>query len=296
MADNIEIICVGNELLIGKTLNTNAQWLAKRITTVGLSASRITIVGDDVDEISSAIREAVQRNPRFLITTGGLGPTFDDKTLEGLAKALEYKLEINEEALTMVKEKYRKYAEEGKMEKAELTPPRVKMARLPEGAKPLFNPVGTAPGVIIEHESASILALPGVPSEMKAIFDGSIVSLLKQVAGGVTFFELSIEATGVIESEMAPLIERVMHDNPYVYIKSHPKGAERIPRIEFHFSTTAKKSGVARKRVSKVFVQLSELIQEKGGKIKFIKGENTRSKKFCLTDGKGKNSRVRRIP
>jgi Predicted nucleotide-utilizing enzyme related to molybdopterin-biosynthesis enzyme MoeA len=85
---------------------------------------------------------------------------------------------------------------------------------------------------------------------------------------------MSIEATGVIESEMAPLIERVMHDNPYVYIKSHPKGAERIPRIEFHFSTTAKNSGVARKRVSKTFVQLSELIQEKGGKIKPIKAEN----------------------
>ena len=274
MAQPIEIICVGNELLIGKTLNTNAQWLAKRITTLGLSARRITIVGDDVDEISSAVREAVQRNPRFLIITGGLGPTFDDKTLEGLAKALECKLEINEEALTMVKEKYRKYAEEGKLEKAKLTPPRVKMAKLPEGAKPLSNPVGTAPGVIMEHGSMTILAFPGVPSEMKAIFDGSVASLLKQVAGDVTFFEMSIEATGVIESEMASLIERVMHDNPYAYIKSHPKGAEKIPRIEFHFSTTAKNSGVARKRVSKAFVQLSELIQEKGGKIKPIKAEN----------------------
>jgi nicotinamide-nucleotide amidase len=274
MAHHIEIICVGNELLIGKTLNTNAQWLAKRITALGLSARRIMIVRDDADEISSAVREAIRRNPRFLITTGGLGPTFDDKTLEGLAKALECKLEINEEALMMVKEKYRKYAEEGKMKKAELTPPRVKMAKLPEGAKPLSNPVGTAPGVIMEHESITIVALPGVPSEMKAIFDGSVASLLKKVAGDATFFEMSIEATGVIESEMAPLIERVMHDNPYVYIKSHPKGAERIPRIEFHFSTTAKNSGVARKRVSKTFVQLSELIQEKGGKIKPIKAEN----------------------
>ena len=274
MAQPIEIICVGNELLIGKTLNTNAQWLAKRITTLGLSARRITIVGDDVDEISNAVREAIQRNPRFLITTGGLGPAFDDKTLESFAKALECKLEINEEALTMVEEKYRKYAEEGKMEKVELTPPRVKMAKLPEGAKPLSNPVGTAPGVIMEHGSITIVALPGVPSEMKAIFNGSVASLLKQVAGDVTFFEMSIEATSVIESEIVPLIERVMHDNPYVYIKSHPKGAERIPRIEFHFSTTTKNSGVARKRVSKAFVQLSELIQEKGGKIKPIKAEN----------------------
>lgn len=274
MPQTIEIICVGNELLIGKTLNTNAQWLAKRITILGLNAHRISIVGDDVDEISRATQEAIQRNPRFLITTGGLGPTFDDKTLKGLAKALGSKLEINQEALAMVKEKYCRYAEEGKMEKAELTPSRVKMAKLPEGARPLSNPVGTAPGVIMEHGSITILALPGVPSEMKAIFDESAAPLLKKVAGDTTFFEMSIETAGVIESEMTPFIDRVMHDNPYVYVKSHPKGAERIPRIEFHFSTTAKQSGVAKKRVSKAFVQLSELIKEKGGKIEPIKTEH----------------------
>jgi molybdenum cofactor synthesis domain-containing protein len=271
MAQFIEIICVGNELLIGKTLNTNAQWLARRVTSLGLNVRRITNVGDDTDEISSAVREAIQRDPRFIITTGGLGPTFDDKTLEGLAKALERDLEINDDALKMVEERYRKYVEEGKMEKVELTPPRVKMAKLPKGAKPLYNPVGTAPGVVMEHEGATIVALPGVPSEMKAIFDGSVVSLLKEAAGDVTFFETSIEATRVMESEVAPLIDQVMHDNPYVYIKSHPKGAETVSRIEFHLSTTAKNSSVARKRVGKALVQLSELIQRKGGKIRPVK-------------------------
>ncbi len=267
----IEIICVGNELLIGKTLNTNAQWLAKRATSLGLNVRRITNVGDDVDEISDAVREAIKRGPRFLITTGGLGPTFDDRTLEGLAKALGCSLEINDEALTMVEEKYRKYVEEGKMAKVDLTPPRVKMAKLPEGAKPLFNPVGTAPGIIMEREGTTILALPGVPSEMKAIFEESVLPLLKKAAGDATFFETSIETTGVMESEIAPVIDQVMRDNPYVYIKSHPKGAERVPRIEFHFSTTAKNSSVARKRVSKALVQLSEMIQGKGGKIKPLK-------------------------
>jgi nicotinamide-nucleotide amidase len=270
----IEIICIGNELLIGKTLNTNAQWLAKRITNLGLNVHRISIVGDDIDEISRATQETLKRSPRFLITTGGLGPTFDDKTLEGLAKALENKLEVNQEALAMIKEKYHKYAEEGKMEKDKLTPSRVKMAKLPEGARPLSNPIGTAPGVIIKHGGTTVLALPGVPSEMKAIFAESAASLLKQIASDTTFFEMSIETTGLVESEMSPFIDRVMHDNPYVYVKSHPKGAERIPRIEFHFSTTAKQSGIAKKRVSKAFVQLSELIKEKGGKIKLIKAEN----------------------
>jgi len=273
MATLVEIICVGNELLIGKTLNTNAQWLARRITSLGLNVRRIMVVGDDVEEISGAICETIQRSPKLLITTGGLGPTFDDKTLVGLAKALGCRLDINDEALEMVEEKYRRYVEEGRMESVELTPHRVKMAKLPEGAKPLANPVGTAPGVSVELQEMSIIALPGVPSEMKAIFEESVLPVLKQAIGEVTFFDTSIEATGVMESELAPVVDRVMCDNPYVYVKSHPKGEERIPRIEFHLSTTAENTKVARNRVSKALVQLSEAIQEKGGEIKPVKAK-----------------------
>lgn len=270
----VEIICAGNELLIGKTLNTNAQWLAKRITSLGLSIRRITIVGDNIDEISSALQEAIQRKPHFVITMGGLGPTFDDKTLEGIARALGRKLETHDEALKMVREKYRQYVEVGLIEEGELTPHRVKMARLPEGAKPLFNPVGTAPGVIAKHDNATVIALPGVPSEMKAIFEESVAPLLKQAAGEVTFFETSLGVTGIGESVLAPLIDRVMHDNPYVYVKSHPKGEETVLHIELHFSTTAEKTGLAKKRVSNALIQLSELIRGKGGKAKPIKKEN----------------------
>ena len=267
LAASIEIICVGNELLIGKTMNTNAHWLAKRVTSLGLSARRIMVVGDDVNEISDVIREAIQRSPDFILTSGGLGPTFDDVTLEGLSKGLGRRLQKNDEALRMVREKYRKYVEEGRMRRVELTPPRVKMAKLPQGAEPLPNPVGTAPGVLVATDSLTIMALPGVPSEMKAIFDESALPILKKAAGDTIFFETSIEATGVMESELAPFIARAMHDNPYVYIKSHPKGEERIHRIEFHLSTTAKDTKVARKRVGKALLQLSETIMERGGRI-----------------------------
>jgi len=99
---DMEIICVGNELLIGKTVNTNAHWMGKQATNLGVNLKRITIVQDIVDEIANVVREAIQRKPRFIVSTGGLGPTFDDKTLEGIAKALNRKLEINEKALAMV--------------------------------------------------------------------------------------------------------------------------------------------------------------------------------------------------
>jgi nicotinamide-nucleotide amidase len=274
MNQSVEIICVGNELLIGKTLNTNAQWLAKRITTLGLTTRRVTVVSDNIDEISCALQEAIQRSPRFLLTTGGLGPTFDDKTLEGIAVALGRKTQVNEEALKMVKEKYLSYAAEGRMEAAELTPARVKMAKIPEGATPLRNPVGTAPAVSIKHGNVTIFALPGVPSEMKSIFDESVAPLMKKAAHGVTFFETSIISTKVMESEMAPLIDKVMHNNPYVYIKSHPQGTERLPIIEFHLSTTAKDASTARQHVSKALIQLTEMIRGKGGEIKPAKTES----------------------
>lgn len=267
MSASVEIICIGTELLIGKTLNTNAYWLAKRITTLGLNVRRVTITADNIDEISSTLREALQRKPRFIITTGGLGPTFDDKTLEGIAKGLGCKIKVDDDALKMIEKTYSKIAEERLMGKIELTPPRVKMAKLPEGASPLPNLIGTAPAVLIEHEGTTIIALPGVPSEMEAIFEESVAPLLKKAAGDATFFETSIYVYGIMESDIAPLIDQVMHDNPYVYIKSHPsRDGEQKSRLELHLTTTAKDLKLAKNWVGKTLIEITELVQQKGGK------------------------------
>jgi molybdenum cofactor synthesis domain-containing protein len=268
MYASVEIICIGNELLIGKTLNTNAHWLAKRITTLGLNVRKVINITDDIDEISNTLKETIQRKPQFIITTGGLGPTFDDKTLEGIAKGLKLKVKINDDALKMIEKTYSKYVEERLMDKVELTPSRVKMAKLPESASPLPNSVGTAPGVLIKHEDTIIIALPGVPSEMEAIFEESVAPILKKAAGDTTFFETSIYVTGVMESVMAPLIDQVMNNNPYVYIKSHPEqDGERKPRLELHLTTTAKDLKVAKNRVGKALIEIEELVRQKGGKI-----------------------------
>jgi nicotinamide-nucleotide amidase len=275
MSKRTEIVCVGNELLIGKTLNTNANWLARRATSLGIAVKRITVVSDDVEEIAMVIREVLQRKPHFAITTGGLGPTFDDKTLEGLSKALNLELEVNEKALDMIKQRYETYRKEGRIEKAELTPPRVKMATLPQGAQPLHNAVGTAPGVMLKVGKTLLLALPGVPPEMEAIFEESVAPLLKKAAGKITFFETSLYADNVVESALAPLIDRAMHDNPYVYVKSHvyaknpPESMEKKrPHIELHLSTTSKDSKTAHKLLERTVAELSELIEKNGGTVK----------------------------
>jgi molybdenum cofactor synthesis domain-containing protein len=265
----VELLCVGNELLIGKVLNSNAQWIGDRVTRLAGVVRRITAVGDDVEEISSAVKEALTRKPNFVITTGGLGPTFDDKTLQGIAIAVNRPLKVNDQALKMVEEKYRLAYESGRLKKVEITQYRLKMATLPDGAIPLNNPIGTAPGVLFQGDGTAIVSLPGVPAEMKAIFEESVVPLIRKASGGLTFYEKSLIVTRIIESDLAPIIDEVMRDNSYVYIKSHPSGAERtmLSTIELHVSTTAENVDLARERVEKAINQMSALIVSQGGKI-----------------------------
>ncbi|MEM2921010.1 MAG: molybdopterin-binding protein [Candidatus Bathyarchaeia archaeon] len=254
----VEIIGVGNELLIGKIANTNAQWLAKTITNLGGEVRRIVDVGDNLDEISAAIREALARAPTWLIVTGGLGPTFDDMTLEGIAKALAVPLKLDEEAKNMVN--------------IELTPARLKMATLPLGGKPLRNPAGTAPGLMIRSGLTTIVALPGVPIEMQTIFKETLEPLIRETAGERYVYSKYLRATGVIESTLAPLIDLVMHDNPGVYVKSHPKEPEPLPVIEFHISSYSRSLELSRKKVEDAAAQLSRLVHEKKGKVEEIEG------------------------
>ena len=100
---------------------------------LGANVKRVTVIQDTIEEIANTINEAIARKPQFIVTTGGLGPTFDDKTLQGIAKALNRKLEVNPKALAMVKQRTEEYAKKrGLPTEIELTPPRVKMATLPE--------------------------------------------------------------------------------------------------------------------------------------------------------------------
>jgi molybdenum cofactor synthesis domain-containing protein len=258
----MEIICIGNELLIGKILNTNENWLAKHATSIGITVKRTSTVGDDVEEIANLVKETLDRKPRFIILTGGLGPTYDDKTLMGVAKAINQKLIINEKAFQMVKGKYEAYLREGRIEKVELTPSRVKMATIPEKGEPIHNPVGTAPGVKLNVNNSILFVLPGVPSEMIAIFEESIAPLMIEETGELAFFEKKFILDGIMESSLAPLIAQAMQENPSVYIKSHPKGEERKPHIEIHLSIMASNSELAEEHLEKAKNQILKLIDE----------------------------------
>ncbi len=269
MICTVELMGVGNELLTGKIANTNAQWLAEMVTNLGGEVKRVVDIGDNLEEICNAIREVLARNPTWLLVTGGLGPTFDDMTLEGIARALGVPLEVNPEAMVMVKEKYERY-EVRTGEKIELTPARLKMATLPKGAEALRNPAGTAPGVLIRRGATTIVSLPGVPVEMQAIFSDFLESLIAKTVGNRYLYSKTLKANGVIESALAPLIDIVMNDNTGVYIKSHPKEPEPLPVIEFHLSMSSESLEASRQKVENASFQLAKLVRGKKGRIEEI--------------------------
>ncbi len=253
-------------MLIGKVKDTNAHYLSKQATHIGANVKRIIVIQDTVPEIAAAVNESIARKPQFVITTGGLGPTFDDKTLQGIAKALNRKLEVNQKALTVVKQKCVEYAKKrGFPTEIELNPPRVKMATLPEKTTAVNNPVGTAPAVRVDIEGTILFALPGVPVETEAIFNETIAPLIKQTVGNNVFCEKSIFADNIFESRLAPLIDKVMSDNQGVYVKSHPMRTENKPHVEVHLTIIASQDQLPSERLVKAAKELAVLIETSGG-------------------------------
>jgi nicotinamide-nucleotide amidase len=202
---------------------------------------RVTQLRDSPDSIVSGIRESIRRRPVVLITLGGLGPTHDDMTLAGVARALGRPLRLNKNALRLVEDHYRRLEIPPK-----LTKYRTKMATLPRGAVPLPNPIGTAPGVMIRESGTNIFSLPGVPSEMKAIFRGSIMPFLESLSSSRPN-ELQFKIAGIIESALAPILDKARRMYPGLYFKSHPRGKETgvRPLILLHIYST--ESGSANK-------------------------------------------------
>lgn len=265
----VEVLAVGRELLIGRTLNTNAHWMGKRLAFLGAMIKLMTTADDDLQEISSALALSLSRNPDFLVVLGGLGPTPDDMTLKGVAKALRRKMTPNREALSMIREHYAKRG----MTDVEITPARMKMSILPGGAKPLVNEAGTAPGVRLEAGGTVIFCLPGVPIEMRSIFKRAVEPEIRNRIGKLYRKAITLKVEGIYESAMAPLIQRELERNPGVYIKSHPRGMkEGVSKIEMDVVAVSENREVAERISSTIAREMIRAIREGGGVVKSAAG------------------------
>jgi len=169
----VEILCVGTELLLGNILNGNARWLAEELSALGLPHYRQTVIGDNRERLIAQIQEIAGRS-RVLITTGGLGPTPDDLTTEAIAAAFSTPLEERPEVWADITAKSRSRGREPSVETR-------RQALLPRGAAVLPNPTGTAPGMIWSPvEGFTLLTFPGVPSEMRAMWQQTAAPWLRQ--------------------------------------------------------------------------------------------------------------------
>lgn len=265
----VEILCIGNEILSGITLNTNAYWICKKVARIGGLVTRVLSVRDDLKEIDDAIKNSLKRGPDWLITCGGLGPTYDDMTLIGVSRSLGKKLILNSSAVRMIKDSYKNRGQDVK-----LTNARLKMAMIPEGSLPVPNPVGNAPAVEIKSKKTRIVCLPGVPLEMKAIFSASILGRIKTEVGKFIARQNYYYVEGVGEATLARTLSKVVKKFPpeVLYLKTHPQGHIRknIPVMRIQIISKGNRRADVEKVLEKVSKDLILQVKEKGGIIKPI--------------------------
>ena len=208
----VEILSIGTELLLGNIINTNAQWISEQLSQLGLNHFRQSTVGDNCDRIIKVIQEISKRS-NLLITTGGLGPTPDDLTTEASAKS--FNVSLFERALLWDEIKQKLSNSKLKDDSSSLR----KQCFFPENAQIINNPRGTAPGMIWEPvKDFTILTFPGVPSEMKTMWEETAYDFIKtKFSDNYSFFSNTLKFAGIGESSVAEKINDLLNlKNPTV--------------------------------------------------------------------------------
>ncbi|WP_421658650.1 competence/damage-inducible protein A [Leptothermofonsia sp. ETS-13] len=248
MAGSAEIICVGTELLLGDIVNTNAQFLAKELAKLGIAHYYQTVVGDNPERIKRAIAIAGDR-AQLLIFTGGLGPTPDDLTHATLADFFQVPLIERPEVLEDI---LQKFARRGRT----MTPNNRKQALLPEGAKILTNSSGSAPGIIWNpRPNLTILTFPGVPAEMRQMWEEVAVPYLRsQGWGQTTIYSRTLKFWGIAESTLAEKVNSFFDlQNPTV--APYANNGE----VKLRISALASSEAIARELIEPVEQKLRQI-------------------------------------
>jgi len=196
---NVEIISIGDELLIGQVVNTNASWLAAKCKEWGFITTKIITVADKPEAIKKVIFEA-SNNADIAIITGGLGPTKDDITKGVLCEVFNTELNLNEEVLNHIKTIFSR-------RNLQLSELNRKQAELPVGAKILHNELGTAPGMVFQKENFTLISLPGVPFEMKNIVEKQLKQFIFEKFNFLPVISETVMICGIPESFLAEKLE-----------------------------------------------------------------------------------------
>ncbi len=195
------LLAIGAELISGATVNTNVAYLSRTLAELGIACRRHVAVGDDPPDIIAAITDALS-HAQLVVITGGLGPTFDDTTMESLAQATGRSLVFHRAVAARIRQFYTR-------RRRRLQQAALRQAWLPRGGVALTNPIGTAPGLWLRHQGRVIVALPGVPAEMRAITEHELVRRLRRVGAPRAIETLTLRTIGVVELSIESMLRRV---------------------------------------------------------------------------------------
>lgn len=245
-----EIIAVGTELLLGNIVNSNARFLSEKLAELGYDVYYHVTVGDNLTRLKTVIEQGLDRSD-IIITTGGLGPTDDDLTKDGVAAALGLKLIPHKESLEKLENSF-------KLTGRPMPECNLKQGYIPEGAIVLENNNGTAPGIIAEKNGKAVILLPGPPKEMMPMFDEKVYPYLKAKSEFIIKSK-TLRIVGVGESKVQEMLQHIFdtQDNPTV--------APYAKDGEVHLRITAK---------CKEDIEADELLKNMDKQIHDILGDN----------------------
>lgn len=260
----VEIVVIGNEILLGQVQDTNTGYLCRVVRGMGGRVRHAATVRDEIAGIAEEIKASLARRADLVFTCGGLGPTDDDVTLAAVAEAVGVNLILHPAARDFVERKYRELAAAGHVAGAEMTEARLKMAHLPAGAGMVENPVGAAPAAVVEIENSRIISLPGVPAELKGIIAGPLQPLLQEVFGRGAYREREIIVECGDESALAPALRQVAAAHPEVYVKSRPSHFGPDVKFRILLSTSADSPERAEEIISRASDDLARALRDEG--------------------------------
>ena len=260
----IELFSIGTELVLGRIQDTNAHWMAQEIAKVGGHLRRATMMEDYLDEIVLALREAIDRGTKIIITTGGLGPTPDDLTVEAVARLAGVKPAVDEFTLQDFMRR------RNLTDRTQVTAGMVKMATVPEGAEVFQNPAGWAPCAKVRVGEATVLILPGPPKEMMALFSRYVEGFISDS------YETKIASVRVVvnmfESEMSPLLQEVMKQHPDTYLKAYVALRHDAHGMPVDIVARAEDPAAAQHLLDRAVDLFGRLVTEKGKTMEYFEG------------------------
>ena len=256
-----EIISTGTEILLGQTLNTNAQYIAQKLATIGISVYYQTTVGDNAERLAVALQQALQRAD-IVVTTGGLGPTLDDLTKETVARVWGLETELHPDLLAKIEGFF---ISNGR----EFPPGNRKQAVFPKGSQIIPNELGTAPGAIVEKDNKTVIILPGPPFEMQPMFEQTVEPyLLRRTQGAPAVIRSRVlRVYGPGESG----VEKIIHD--LIAVQSNPTMALLAKAGEIQIRITAR--GASAEEAGHLIAAQEEKIRQRVGKYIFGSDEES---------------------